>query len=101
MNIRTRWLDYIENIVPLWNRLGLHPSEAKEVVEDREVWRLNLKLLPRSPHGKAGEKNDDELWSQQSVAYLYGKLPVLRCTVAYRTAILVELPYQYDTGISK
>ena len=49
---RTRWQDYIENIV--WNRLGLRPSEAKEVVEDREVWRLNLELLPPQPSRKSG-----------------------------------------------
>ena len=24
-----------------------------EVMEDREVWRLNLELLHRNPHGKA------------------------------------------------
>ena len=27
-----------------------------EVMEDREVWRLNLDLLPHNPHGKAGKK---------------------------------------------
>ena len=27
-----------------------------EVVEDREVWRLNLELLPPHPHGKAGDE---------------------------------------------
>ena len=25
-----------------------------EVMEDREVWRLNFELLPRNPHEKAG-----------------------------------------------
>ena len=25
-------------------------------MEDREVWRLNLELLPRNPHGKAGNE---------------------------------------------
>ena len=48
---RTRWNDYIE--VLGWNRLGLHPSEMMDVIEEREVWRLNLELLPRNPHGKA------------------------------------------------
>ena len=47
---RTRWTDYIEDLG--WNRLGLRPSEMMEVMEDREVWRLNLELL-RNPHGKA------------------------------------------------
>ena len=32
---RTRWTDYIENLG--WNRLGLHPSEMMDVMEDREV----------------------------------------------------------------
>ena len=41
--LRTRWTIYIEGFG--WNRLGLHPSEMMDVMEDREVWRLNLKLL--------------------------------------------------------
>ena len=41
---RTRWTDYVEDLG--WNRLGLRPSEMMEVMEDREVWRLNLELLP-------------------------------------------------------
>ena len=44
---RTRWLDYIQNLG--WDRLGLRPNEMKEVVVDREVWRLNLELLPPRP----------------------------------------------------
>ena len=40
----TRWTNYIENLG--WNRLGLHPSEIMDVMEDREEWRLNLELLP-------------------------------------------------------
>ena len=40
---RTRWTDYIEDLG--WNRLGLHPSEMMEVMENREAWRLNLELL--------------------------------------------------------
>ena len=32
---RTRWLDYIKDLV--WNRLGLHPSEMRSVLVDREV----------------------------------------------------------------
>ena len=51
---RTRWTDYIEDLG--WNRLGLRPSEMMEVMEDREVWQLNLELLPRNPHGKAGNE---------------------------------------------
>ena len=44
---RTRWQTYIEDLG--WNRLGLHPEEMKDVVGDREVWRLNLELLPPQP----------------------------------------------------
>jgi len=29
--------------------LGLQPSEMLEVVADRDVWRLNLDLLPPQP----------------------------------------------------
>ena len=48
-----RWTDYIEDLG--WNRLGLRPSEMMEVVEDREVWRLNLELLPPQPSRKSGQ----------------------------------------------
>ena len=34
------------------DRYGLHPSEMIDVMEDREVRRLNLELLPRNPQGK-------------------------------------------------
>ena len=44
---RTRWTDYIKDLG--WNRLGLGPSEMMEVMEDREVWRFNLELLPPQP----------------------------------------------------
>jgi len=44
---RTRWQDYIEDL--RWNRLGLQPSEMLEVVANRDVWRLNLELLPPQP----------------------------------------------------
>ena len=55
---RTRWTDYIEDLG--WNRLRLHPSEMMEVMEDREVWWLNLKLLPRNPQGKASNEERKE-----------------------------------------
>ena len=55
---RTRWTDYIEDLG--WNRLGLHPSEMMEVMEDREVWGLNLNYCPRNPHGKAGSEERKE-----------------------------------------
>ena len=50
---RTRWIDYIEDLG--WNRLGLHPSEMLEVMEDRGVWWLNLELLPPQPSRKSGQ----------------------------------------------
>ena len=50
---RTRWTDYIEDLG--WNRLGLRPSEMMDVIEDREVWRLNLELLPPQPSRKSGQ----------------------------------------------
>jgi len=31
------------------NRLGLQPSEMLEVVADRDMWQLNLELLPSQP----------------------------------------------------
>ena len=56
---RTRWTDHIEDLG--WNRLGLRPSEMMEVMEDREVWRLNLELLPPQPsRGKAGNEEKEE-----------------------------------------
>ena len=51
---RIRWTDYIVDLG--WNRLGLRPREMMEVMEDREVWRLILELLPRNPHGKVGNE---------------------------------------------
>ena len=45
--------NYIEDLG--WNRLGLRPSEMMEVMEDREVWRLNLELLPPQPSRKSGQ----------------------------------------------
>ena len=50
---RTRWTDYIADLG--WNRLGLHPSEMMKVMEDREVWRLNLEQLPSQPSRKSGQ----------------------------------------------
>ena len=44
---RKRWMDHVEDLG--WNRLGLCFNEMNEVVEDRNVWRLNLELLaPRT-----------------------------------------------------
>ena len=50
---RTRWTDYIEDLG--WNRLELHLSKMMNVMEDREVWRLNLELLLRQLSRKSGQ----------------------------------------------
>ena len=50
---RPRWTDYIEDLG--WNRLGLRPSEMMEVMEDCEVWRLNLELPLPQPSRKSGQ----------------------------------------------
>ena len=42
-----RWMDHVEDLG--WNRLGLCLREMNEVVENRDVWRLNLELLPPLP----------------------------------------------------
>jgi len=55
---RTRCQDYIEDL--RWNRLGLQPNEMLAVVADHDVWRLNLELLPRNPHGHEGVLKEEE-----------------------------------------
>ena len=51
---RTRWTIYIKDL--RWNHSRLSPNEIIDLMEDREVRRLNLKLLPRNSHGKAGRE---------------------------------------------
>ena len=48
---RPRRTNYIEDLG--WNRLVLLPSEMIEVMEDREMWRLKLELLPSQLSGKS------------------------------------------------
>ena len=44
---RTRWRDYVDLI---WYRLGIPAEPLSFVAEDRDAWRLQLKLLsPRPP----------------------------------------------------
>ena len=64
---RLRWLNHMEDLG--WNRLGLSFSEMKEVVEDRDVWRLNLELLPPRPSRKSGnwKMNEWMIVGDQSV----------------------------------
>ena len=41
------------------------PREMMEVMDDRVVWRLNLKLLPRNPRGKAAMKRESDSLDKQ------------------------------------
>ena len=52
--LRTRWLDYIEDLG--WNRLGLNPSEIQSALVDREMWRRNLEVLQSRPSRKSGRR---------------------------------------------
>ena len=38
--------------------LDFRPSEMVEVMKDRDVWQLNLELLPTHPRGKARKKKE-------------------------------------------
>ena len=43
---RTRWTDHNEDLG--WNCVGLHPSKMMGLMEEHQVWQLNLhQLLPR------------------------------------------------------
>ena len=51
--------NYIEDLG--WNRLGLHPSEMIDVMEDREFWWFNHELLPPQHSGrKRAMKKEEE-----------------------------------------
>ena len=56
---RTGWTNYIEDLGR--NCLELRPSKIINVMEDREAWWLNLKLMPRNRYGKAGNEKEEEL----------------------------------------
>ena len=43
---------------------GLHLSEMMDVMKDREVWRLNLELLPPQPSKKSGQ----EEWRKKKIS---------------------------------
>ena len=68
---RIRWTDYIEDLG--WNRLGFHPSEMMEVMKDREVWQLNLELLPPQPSRK---RSNEERRRRQTYGLLWNDLIV-------------------------
>ena len=55
---RTIWTKYIEDFG--WNRLGRGPCKIMDVMEDREVWRLNLELLSLQPSRKSGAIKKEE-----------------------------------------
>ena len=50
---RSRWSNYIEDLER--NRFGLHSSERMDVMEDCEVWWLNLEQLLPQPSRKSGQ----------------------------------------------
>ena len=104
---RTRWINYIEDL--RWNCLGLHPSEIMDVMEDREVWQLNLELLPCNPHGKMG---NEKRWLIQTLRFCFGSLTIRSVKILFSalkgfyfrmSPILaakmsaVPLPIQYST----
>ena len=99
---RTKWTDYIEDLG--WNRLGLHPSEMMEVMEDREVWRLNLELLPPQPSLKSGQwrkkKNPEQYKS--GPAYRYHFSSVSRNILKFFQKWLVNIQrfYSISTNLS-
>ena len=63
---RSRWTDYIEDLG--LNRLVPHPSKMMKVMEDREVWRLNLELLLSQPstEKRAMKKEENILSASES-----------------------------------
>ena len=50
---RTRWTNHNKDLG--WNRWGLHPSEMMNVMEYREIRRLDLELLRPQPSRKSGQ----------------------------------------------
>ena len=83
---RTRWTDHFEDLG--WNRSGLRPSEMMEVMEDREVWRLNLELLPPQPSRKSKAMKKEEYFCRNSVPRT-----VLAGTPSYVKPIKLSLLY--------
>jgi len=44
-----------------------------EIVVDRDVWWLNLELLPRNPHGHERAPKDEEKYKRRLIKELYIK----------------------------
>ena len=85
---RTRWTDYIEDLG--WNRLGLRPSEMMEVMEDREVWRLNLELLPPQPSRKSGQ------WRKKKKKFYF---TVRKCWHSSANIVRIVLSSAYSNNV--
>ena len=51
---QTRWLKYVKDLGSI--RLKLCPSETQSVLVDRELWWLNLELLPQQLQKKRTKK---------------------------------------------
>jgi len=103
----TRWSDYIEDLG--WNCLGLQPSEILTVVADRDVWRLNLELLPPQPsQTRAGteRKRSQESKTQQSdpAAHiilglkLVLEIPALQVQSQFMTILQYCVKWQYRSS---
>ena len=62
-----------------WNRLGLHPREMMRVMKDREVWRLNLELLPSQPPRKSGQRREKETKKFEKAYHVQFSTPTWPC----------------------
>ena len=85
---RTRWTDYIEDLG--WNRLELHLSKMMNVMEDREVWRLNLELLLRQLSRKSGQwkkKKKKKIICKKLKVKLIAKLYSITPTINIKTLL--------------
>ena len=69
--ITLRILTYIEDIER--NRLGLYLSEMMDVMDDREVWRLNPKQLPLQLSRKSERRRKKIVSDEKTSLGLNGK----------------------------
>jgi len=54
---KTRWRDYISDLA--WSRLGVDRRDLSEIADDREVFRVDLGMLPPRPSSK-GKEHENE-----------------------------------------